>query len=87
MPEKTDELRELLVPFAELSGREPGCLECKLVEVRGESGCFLTWERWSDKAAPEVHMTTPDIAALVPKLETVLAKPFTQIFLGDPGTA
>lgn len=85
-PEKADELRDLLVPFAELSGKEPGCLEYKLLEVHGEPGRFLTWERWTDKAALEVHMTTPDIAALVPKLQMVLAEPFTQIFMGDPGT-
>ncbi len=86
LPEKADELRDLLVPFAALSAKEPGCLEYKLVEVHGEPGRFLTWERWVDKAALEVHMTTPEITAVIPKLADVLAKPFTQIFMGDPGT-
>jgi quinol monooxygenase YgiN len=80
--EKADELRALLVPFAEKSAKEPGCLVYTLMEVIGEPGRFLTFERWTDKAALDAHMVTPDIKAIVPKLEPVLAKPFTQIFLG-----
>jgi quinol monooxygenase YgiN len=80
--EKADELRALLVPFAEKSAKEPGCLVYTLMEVIGEPGRFLTFERWTDKAALDAHMVTPDIKTVVPKLEPVLAKPFTQIFLG-----
>jgi quinol monooxygenase YgiN len=80
--EKADELRALLVPFAEKSATEPGCLVYTLMEVIGEPGRFLTFERWTEKAALDAHMVTPDIKAIVPKLEPVLAKPFTQIFLG-----
>jgi quinol monooxygenase YgiN len=82
--EKADELRALLVPFAEKSAKEPGCLVYTLMEVIGEPGRFLTFERWTDKAALDAHIVTPDIKAIVPKLEPVLAKPFTQIFLGAP---
>ena len=85
--EKADELRALLVPFAEKSAKEPGCLVYTLMEVIGEPGRFLTFERWTDKAALDAHMVTPDIKAIVPKLEPVLAKPFTQIFLGALGGA
>jgi quinol monooxygenase YgiN len=80
-PEKADELRALLVPFAEKSQTEPGCQVYSLLEVHGEPGRFLTFERWTDKAALEVHMTTPHLKELVPKLDNVLAKPFTQLFL------
>jgi quinol monooxygenase YgiN len=80
-PEKADELRALLVPFAEKSRTEPGCQVYTLLEVHGEPGRFLTFERWTDKAALGVHMTTPHLKELVPKLDTVLAKPFTQLFL------
>ena len=47
--EKADELRALLVPFAEKSAKEPGCLVYTLMEVIGEPGRFLTFERWTDK--------------------------------------
>ena len=79
--DNADDLRALLVPFAELSAKEPGCLVYTLMEVIGEPGRFLTFERWTDKAALGVHMTTPHIKEIVPKLEPVLAKPFTQLFL------
>ena len=79
--DKADELRALLVPFAETSAKEPGCLVYTLMEVIGEPGRFLTFERWKDKAALDAHMVTPDIKEIVPKLEPGLAKPFTQLFL------
>ena len=79
--EKADELRALMVPFAEKAAKEPGCLGYTLLEVIGEPGRFLTFERWTDKAALDGHMVTPEIKAIVPKLEPVLAKPFTQLFL------
>jgi quinol monooxygenase YgiN len=74
-------LRNLLVPFARGSRKEPGCLVYTLMEVIAEPGRFLTFERWTNKAALEAHMVTPAIKAIVPKLEPLLAKPFTQIFL------
>ena len=79
--DKADELRALMVPFAEGAAKEPGCISYQLLEVIGEPGRFLTFERWADKAALQAHMVTPEIKAIVPKLEPVLAKPFTQLFL------
>ena len=76
-------LRDLLVPFARSSRKEPGCLVYTLMEVISEPGRFLTFERWTDKAALGAHMVTPAIKAIVPKLEPLLAKPFTQIFLNE----
>jgi Antibiotic biosynthesis monooxygenase len=48
-----DELRSLLVPFAEKSRTEPGCQVYTLLEVHSEPGRFLTFEGWTDKAALE----------------------------------
>jgi Antibiotic biosynthesis monooxygenase len=45
--EKADELRALMVPFAEIAAKEPGCLVYTLMEVIGEPGRFLTFERWT----------------------------------------
>ena len=78
---KEDDLRALMVPFAEGAAKEPGCLGYTLLEVIAEPGRFLTFERWTDKKALEGHMVTPEIKAIVPKLDPVLAKPFTQLFL------
>lgn len=79
--EKADQLRALLVPFSEISAKEPGCLKYVLMEVIAEPGRFLTYERWINKAALDAHMVTKDIKEIVPKLEPILAKPVTQIFL------
>jgi quinol monooxygenase YgiN len=79
--EKADELRALLVPYADKSAKEPGCLKYVLMEVIAEPGRFLTYERWTNKAALEAHMATPDIKEIVPKLQPILAKPVSQIFL------
>ena len=79
--EKADELRALLVPFADTSAKEPGCQKYVLMEVIGEPGRFLTYERWTNKAALDAHMVTPDIKEVLPKLGPLLGKPVTQIFL------
>lgn len=86
-PEMADQLRALLVPFAAKSRKEPGCHEYTLMEDEKQAGRFLTYERWTGHPALEQHMKTPHIAALVPKLGPVLAKPFTQIFLSAPKAA
>ena len=49
--DKADELRALLVPYAEKSAKEPGCQKYVLMEVIAEPGRFLTYERWTNKAA------------------------------------
>jgi len=79
--DKADELRALLVPYAEKSAKEPGCQKYVLMEVIAEPGRFLTYERWTNKAALDAHMVTPDIKEIVPKLQPILAKPVSQIFL------
>jgi quinol monooxygenase YgiN len=79
--EKADEVRALLVPYAEKSAKEPGCLKYVLMEVIAEPGRFLTYERWTNKAALDAHMVTPDIKEIVPKLQPILSKPVSQIFL------
>ncbi len=83
-PEKADELRKIIVPFAAKAAKEPGCREYKLMEVESEPGRFLTFERWSSHEALDAHMKTPAMAAIGPKLGDLLGKPFTQIFLRDP---
>ena len=81
-PDKADALRELLIPFTAGSRKEPGCLHYVLLEDGHQPGRFLTFETWTDEAALNAHMTTPEIKAAAPKLAEILAKPFTQIKLG-----
>jgi quinol monooxygenase YgiN len=76
-------LRDLLVPFAEQSRKEPGCMRYELLEVQSEPGRFLTVETWASKASLDAHMSTPAIKAAVPLLGPILAKPFTQTMLNS----
>jgi quinol monooxygenase YgiN len=80
-PDQAEALRAILVPFVEGARKEPGCLHYSLLEDSKQPGRFLTFETWSNEDALKAHMGTPEIKAAVPKLEPVLAKPFSQIFL------
>jgi quinol monooxygenase YgiN len=79
-PEQADALRAILVPFVAGARKEPGCLHYALLDLK-QPGRFLTFETWTNEDALKAHMVTPEIKAAVPKLEPVLAKPFSQIFL------
>jgi quinol monooxygenase YgiN len=80
-PDKADALRELLVPFVAGARKEPGCMHYSLLEDAKQPGRFLTFETWANEDALKAHMVTPEIQAAGPKLEPILAKPFSQIFL------
>ncbi len=80
-PDQADALRAILVPFVEGARKEPGCIHYALLEDVKQPGRFLTFETWANEDALKAHMGTPEIKAAVPKLEPVLAKPFSQVFM------
>ena len=57
------------------------CKHHSLLEDRKQPGRFLTFETWTDQAALDAQMKTPAIQAAGPKLQPILAQPFTQQFL------
>jgi quinol monooxygenase YgiN len=87
-------VREILTNVAEKSRTtEPGCKLYTLLEVQKSPGRFLTCEIWVDRAALDAHMVTPHVKDAIPKLgdgmapSSILAKPFTQLFLDPVSTA
>ena len=74
-PDAADEFRRLLVDFAAAARKEPGCKHYTLLEDPAKPGQLYTFEIWTDKAALDAHMATPEIKALGPKLQNILAKP------------
>jgi len=80
-PDQADALRAILVPFVAGARKEPGCMHYSLLEDVKQPGRFLTFETWANEDALKAHMVTPEIKAAVPKLEPVLAKPFSQVFM------
>jgi quinol monooxygenase YgiN len=47
----------------------------------GQHAYAVEMATWANEDALKAHMVTPEIKAAVPKLEPVLAKSFSQIFL------
>ena len=80
-PDKAEDLRNLLVEFVAGARKEPGCKHYSLLEDQKQPGRFLTFETWADRASLDAHMKTPAIQAAGPKLQPILAAPFTQQFL------
>ncbi len=80
-PGSADDLRKLLVPFAQSARKEPGCLDYVLLEIQGDPGHFMTYEIWRDRPALDAHMKAPALVAAGPVLAPLLAKAFTQLFL------
>ena len=80
-PDQADALRAIMVPFVAGARKEPGCLHYSLLEGLKQPERFLTFETWANEDALKAHMVTPEIKAAGPKLEPVLAKPFSQIFM------
>ena len=76
-PGMADDLRKLLVPFAQGVPKEPGCLSYTLLEVQSEPGHFFTYETWTDAAALDAHLNTPQFKAAGPVLFPMLAKPLS----------
>jgi quinol monooxygenase YgiN len=76
-PDTADQLRELIVPFAKSASHEPGCIHYSLLEDQDKPGHFFTYETWVNRAALDVHLKTPAMAAAGPKLTPLLAAPFT----------
>jgi quinol monooxygenase YgiN len=74
-PEAADEFRRLLTEFAAKARQEPGCKHYSLLEDPAKPGQIYTFEIWADKGALDAHMKTPDIMALIPKLNAMWAKP------------
>ena len=74
--------RRAFVGAAALGGVAAAVLTSSSVEAAGDnSGYFVIAEIVSTKESLDAHMVTPEIKEIVPKLQPILAKPVTQIFL------
>ena len=74
-PEHSAEVRSALQPFATSTRREAGCLHYALYEDAGAPGHFFTFERWTDEAALNAHLTSPGMKAASPKFAPLMAAP------------
>ncbi len=80
-PGEESALKDILVPLAESSRHEPGCVSYILLQNDSRPGQFFTYEIWSSKAAIDAHMKAPGIVGATPKLQGVLGEAPSQTFL------
>lgn len=75
-PGKETELRNALIGLVAPTRKEAGCLNYDLHILPENPGKFLFHENWTTKAALDVHLQTPHIQALLPRVgELCVAQP------------
>ncbi|MEU4414659.1 putative quinol monooxygenase [Nocardia salmonicida] len=58
-PERSDDLRELLLSFVEPTRAEPGCLEYHFHVDSDDPSVFVFYEVWRSKADLDRHLALP----------------------------
>lgn len=74
-PGKETELRNALVGLVSPTRQENGCLNYDLHVAADNPARFLFHENWTTKAALDVHLQSPHIQALLPRLDDLCAAP------------
>lgn len=74
-PGKETELRTALVGLVAPTRKETGCLNYDLHILPENPAKFLFHENWTTKAALDVHLQTPHIQALLPRVGELCVAP------------
>lgn len=64
-PEKTSELRELLLGLARRARDEEGCLEYHVHQDRADADLFVFYEVWRSEQDMNTHLGQPHMAAFM----------------------
>ncbi|HEX7654102.1 MAG TPA: putative quinol monooxygenase [Verrucomicrobiae bacterium] len=68
LPGKEEELKQALLTLVAPTRKENGCINYDLHVASDNPGKFLFHENWTSKAALDVHLQTPHIQVLLPRL-------------------
>lgn len=75
-PGQEEALKEHLETMVtQVRKNEPKCLEYTLHQGLDDPATFFFYERYLDRAAVELHKTTPHFKALITNTESMIAKP------------
>jgi quinol monooxygenase YgiN len=74
-PGQEAELRAALLTLLAPTRREDGCLNYDLHVAQDNPARFLFHENWSSKAQLDVHLQSPHIQALLPRVGTLCTQP------------
>jgi quinol monooxygenase YgiN len=68
-PGKEAELRAALLGLLAPTRKESGCLNYDLHQSPEDAAKFLFHENWTSKAALDAHLQSPQIKALIPRVD------------------
>jgi quinol monooxygenase YgiN len=68
-PGKEAELRAVLIGLIAPTRKEAGCLNYDLHQSTEDAAKFLFHENWTSKAALDAHLQSPQIKALIPRVD------------------
>ena len=74
-PGKEAELRAALVPLLAPTRQEPGCLNYDLHVAQDNPARFLFHENWTSQAHLDVHLKSPHLQALLPRVGALCIEP------------
>ena len=72
-PGKEADLRAVLIGLIAPTRKESGCLNYDLHQLPEDSAKFLFHENWTSKAALDAHLESPQIRALIPRVDELCA--------------
>jgi quinol monooxygenase YgiN len=84
---KENELRATLIKLVPLSRSETGCINYDLHESLEESGLFLLYENWVDRAALDRHFSFSYSQEFAAKSSDLLAEPLRMLTLREISSA
>ena len=74
LPDKTEELRSLLIALVASTRRETGCLYYDLLQNQSDPTDFTFVEEWESNAALESHLNSDHIKAAADRFPELLAE-------------
>lgn len=77
LPEKTAEIKELLLELVAGSTKEEACIQYDLHQVGESPNEFIFHEIWQDAESLELHTKTPHFQKFVNDSAPLLAEPMT----------
>jgi quinol monooxygenase YgiN len=77
LPEKTAEIKELLLELVAGSTKEEACIQYDLHQVAESPNVFIFHEIWQDAESLELHTKTPHFLKFVNDSASLLAVPLT----------
>lgn len=73
-PGKEAALKDILLPLAESTRHEAGCLGYTVLQNNAKPAQYFTYEQWASQAAIDAHLKGPGLAAAMPKFQSVLGE-------------